>query len=133
MTRKGCFRASARRRHLAAHRRLCHDKARSAGLLASASIIAPVIPPSNTLSGAEKKIVTDAALEVTKAQRQASRDAAGSTLDQLKKAGMQVTELPPAEIARLRDKMRPMIAKYAVSVGQDTVKAMQDELAKVRK
>ncbi|MDB5742364.1 MAG: dicarboxylate transporter, DctP subunit [Polaromonas sp.] len=87
----------------------------------------------DTLSGAEKKIVTDAAAEATKFQRQASRDAAGSTLDQLKKAGMQVTELPPAEIAKLRDKMRPVIAKYAVSVGQETVKAMQDELAKVRR
>ena len=87
----------------------------------------------DTLSVAEKKIVLDAAAEATKFQRQASRDAAGSTLDQLKKAGMQVTELPPAEIAKLRDKMRPVIAKYAVSVGQDTVKAMQDELAKIRK
>ncbi len=87
----------------------------------------------DTLSVAEKKILSDAALEATKVQRQASRDAAGSTLDQLKKAGMQVTQLPPAEIARLRDKMRPVIAKYAVSVGQETVKAMQDELAKVRK
>ncbi|MDB5846178.1 MAG: dicarboxylate transporter, DctP subunit, partial [Polaromonas sp.] len=87
----------------------------------------------DTLSGAEKKIITDATAEAVKAQRQASRDAAGSTLDQLKKAGMQVTELPPAEIAKLRDKMRPVIAKYAVSVGQETVKAMQDELAKVRK
>jgi tripartite ATP-independent transporter DctP family solute receptor len=87
----------------------------------------------DTLSGAEKKILTDATVEAVKFQRQASRDAAGSTLDQLKKAGMQVTELPPAEIAKLRDKMRPVIAKYAVSVGQDTVKAMQDELAKVRK
>ena len=87
----------------------------------------------DTLSVAEKKIVTDAAAEATKVQRQVSRDAAGSTLDQLKKAGMQVTELPPAEIAKLRDKMRPVIAKYSVSVGQETVKAMQDELAKIRK
>lgn len=86
----------------------------------------------DTLSGAEKKILSDAAQEATKAQRQASREAAGGTLDQLKKAGMQVTELPAAEIDKLRDKMRPVIAKYAVSVGQETVKAMQDELAKVR-
>ena len=87
----------------------------------------------DTLSVAEKKIVLDAAAEATKFQRQASRYAAGSTLDQLTKAGMQVTELPPAEIAKLRDKMRPVIAKYSVSVGQETVKAMQDELAKIRK
>ena len=87
----------------------------------------------DTLSGAEKKIVLEAAAEAVKVQRQTSRDAAGSTLDQLKKAGMQVTELPPAEIAKLRDKMRPVIAKYSVSVGQETVKAMYDELAKIRK
>lgn len=87
----------------------------------------------DTLSAAEKKIIGDAAIEAGKVQRQASRDAAGGTLDQLKKAGMQVTELPPAEIEKLRDKMRPVIAKYAVAVGQDTVKAMQAELAKVRK
>jgi tripartite ATP-independent transporter DctP family solute receptor len=87
----------------------------------------------DTLSVAEKKIVTDAAAEATKVQRKASRDAAGGTLDQLKKAGMQVTELPAAEMDKLREKMRPVIAKYAVSVGQDTVKALQDELVKVRK
>ena len=87
----------------------------------------------DTLSGAEKKILQDATLEAVKVQRQASRDAAGSTLEQLKKAGMQVTELPPAEIGKLRDKMRPVIAKYSVSVGQETVKAMQDELSKVRR
>jgi TRAP-type transport system periplasmic protein len=87
----------------------------------------------DTLSAAEKKVIGDAAIEAGKVQRQASRDAAGGTLDQLKKAGMQVTELPPAEIEKLRDKMRPVIAKYAVTVGQDTVKAMQAELAKVRK
>lgn len=87
----------------------------------------------DTLSGAEKKIVLEAAAEAVKVQRQTSRDAAGSTLDQLKKVGMQVTELPPAEIAKLRDKMRSVIAKYSVSVGQETVKAMQDALAKIRK
>lgn len=87
----------------------------------------------DTLSPVEKKLFSDAALEAAKYQRQAARDAAGGTLDQLKKAGMQVTELPAAEMDKLRDKMRPVIAKYAVAVGQETVKAMQGELAKVRK
>jgi tripartite ATP-independent transporter DctP family solute receptor len=87
----------------------------------------------DTLSPAEKKLLSDAAAEATRYQRQVAREAAGGTLDQLKKAGMQVTELPAAEMDKLRDKMRPVIAKYAVSVGQDTVKEMQNELAKVRK
>jgi TRAP-type transport system periplasmic protein len=87
----------------------------------------------DALSAPEKKILADAAVEAGKFQRQTARDAAGSTLDQLKKAGMQVTELSAAETDKLRDKMRPVIAKYAVSVGQETVKSMQGELAKVRK
>lgn len=84
------------------------------------------------LSADEKKLIADAAIEAGKYQRQVAREAATTALDTLKKSGMQVTELPPAEMDKLRDRMRPVIAKYAVSVGQDTVKAMQAELAKAR-
>ncbi|MEO7161156.1 MAG: TRAP transporter substrate-binding protein [Polaromonas sp.] len=87
----------------------------------------------DTLSVSEKKIISDAAVESTKVQRQAARDASGTALEVLKKSGMQVTELPPAERDKLREKMRPVISKYAVTVGQDTVKDLQDELAKARK
>ncbi|MES2945567.1 MAG: TRAP transporter substrate-binding protein, partial [Pseudomonadota bacterium] len=87
----------------------------------------------DTLSADEKKIIADAAVEAGKFQRQTAREAAGTALDALKKAGMQVTELSAPEMSKLRDKMRPVIAKYAVSVGQETVKAMQAELEKVRK
>ena len=87
----------------------------------------------DTLSADEKKIIADAAVEAGKFQRQTARDAAGSSLEALKKAGMQVTELSAPEMSKLRDKMRPVIAKYSVSVGQETVKAMQAELEKIRK
>ncbi len=87
----------------------------------------------DSLSPAEKKVIADSAREATAAQRQAARDASATALDQLKKIGMQVTELPPAELSKLRDKMRPVIAKYSVSVGQETMQAFQAELAKVRK
>jgi TRAP-type C4-dicarboxylate transport system substrate-binding protein len=50
----------------------------------------------------------------------------------LKKNGMQVTQLPEAEMAKLRDKMRPVTAKYGVTVGQDLVKELQAEIEKVR-
>jgi tripartite ATP-independent transporter DctP family solute receptor len=87
----------------------------------------------DTLSAPEKKVISDAAVEAGKYERQVAREAASTALEALKKSGMQVTELPPAEVAKLRDKMRPVIAKYAVTVGQDVVKEMQDELAKARK
>lgn len=87
----------------------------------------------DALSAEEKKIVGDAAVEAGKYQRQVAREAAVTALDGLKKAGMQVTELPAAEMDKLRDKMRPVIAKYAVAVGQETVQELQTELAKARK
>jgi tripartite ATP-independent transporter DctP family solute receptor len=87
----------------------------------------------DALSAQEKKIVGDAAVEAGKYQRQVAREAAVTALDGLKKAGMQVTELPAAEMDKLRDKMRPVIAKYAVTVGQDVVQELQTELAKARK
>ena len=87
----------------------------------------------DALSAQEKKIVGDAAVEAGKYQRQVAREAAVTALDGLKKAGMQVTELPAAEMDKLRDKMRPVIAKYAVAVGQDVVQELQTELAKARK
>lgn len=87
----------------------------------------------DSLNAAEKKIIADAAVEATATQRQAAREAAGGTLAELKKAGMQVTELPAAEMTKLRDKMKPVIAKYSASVGEATVNEMMAELAKLRK
>ena len=85
------------------------------------------------LNAAEKKIITDAATEATQTQRKVARDAASGNLADLKKAGMQVTELPAAEMTKLRDKMKPVIAKYSASVGEATVNEMMAELAKLRK
>jgi tripartite ATP-independent transporter DctP family solute receptor len=87
----------------------------------------------DALSNDEKKILADAAVEAAKFQRQASREAAGTALDNLKKGGMQVTELSPAELAKFREKMKPVLAKHAEVVGADTVSALQGELAKLRK
>jgi len=86
----------------------------------------------DTLSDAEKKIVQDAAVEASKFQRQTSRDAAASTLAELKKNGMQVTEFSAAEQAKLRDKFKPVVDKHGAAIAA-TVAEMQTELAKARK
>ena len=87
----------------------------------------------DTLTAAEKKIISDAAVESTAYQRQQARAQATTALAAVKKGGMQVSELSPAELDKMRDKMRPVIAKFAVSVGQETVKGLQDALAQARK
>jgi TRAP-type transport system periplasmic protein len=87
----------------------------------------------DTLSAAEKKILDDSADEAAKGQRDANRAAAAAQLDTLKKNGMQVTTFPPAEVAKLREKMKPVIAQFSASVGEATVTEMMAELAKLRK
>ena len=87
----------------------------------------------DSLSADEKKILQDAAVESAKFQREQSRSAAAGILDELKKNGMQVTELPPAEVAKLREKMKPVIAKHTASVGEATVNAIMAELEKARR
>jgi len=87
----------------------------------------------DTLSAGDRKILADAGVEAGKYQRQVAREAAGTALDTLKKNGMQVTELAPAELAKFREAMKPVLAKHSEVVGADTVKALEAELAKVRK
>ena len=84
------------------------------------------------LSAAEKKVVADAATESAKFQRDTARNLEASLLANLKKNGMQVTQLPESEMSILRDKMRPVTAKHGVNVGQDVVKELQAEIDKVR-
>jgi tripartite ATP-independent transporter DctP family solute receptor len=85
------------------------------------------------LGAANQKLVRDAAVEAAKFQRQAARDQAGSALDNLKKNGMQVTELAPAELAKFQAAMKPVVAKHSETVGADVVKALEAELSKLRK
>jgi TRAP-type transport system periplasmic protein len=87
----------------------------------------------DTLPEGNRRILTDAAHEAAQFQRQASREAAGAALDNLKKNGMQVTELSGAELAKFREKMKPVLAKHSEVVGADVVKALEAELSKLRK
>ena len=46
---------------------------------------------------------------------------------------MEVNELPPAEIAKIRAKLKPVIDKFSAEVGADFVKQLYAEIDKVRK
>ena len=86
----------------------------------------------DTLSADEKKILSDSADEASKYERIQAREQADSALDTIKKNGVQVTELSAAELAKLRDKMKPVIDKHGAAIAE-TVKELQAELAKARK
>ncbi len=84
------------------------------------------------LSAEQKKWIDQAAVDAAKYQRAQARGAVSSALDTLKKNGMQVSTFSPAELSKLRDKLRPVTAKYGVTVGQDLVKELQADLEKAR-
>ncbi|NUZ04640.1 TRAP transporter substrate-binding protein [Piscinibacter koreensis] len=84
------------------------------------------------LSAQEQKIVQDAAREATLFERKAIRAFSETALADLKKAGMQITELPAAEQAKMRAKLQPVVAKFSKEFGEDTTAEMMSELGKVR-
>jgi TRAP-type transport system periplasmic protein len=86
----------------------------------------------DTLSAADKKIFTDAVQEATVYQRKQARDQVAGAAENLKKNGMTITELPASEMALLREKMKPVIAKHGEPIAA-TVNELQAELAKLRK
>ena len=86
----------------------------------------------DSLTPADQKSITEAMTEATVFQRSVSRAQADVALEDLKKAGMQVSEFSPAEIDKLRAKVKPVVEKHSEKVGADTVKEVYDTLAKLR-
>lgn len=86
----------------------------------------------DSMSADERKVITEAAAEATRFQRQLSRGQADEALADLKKAGMQVTEFSPEELQRMRNVVKPVVHKYSAQIGDATVKEVFAEIAKVR-
>lgn len=85
------------------------------------------------MSAEERRIVTDAASEARDFQRKNSRESMGTALDALKKSGMQFNEIAPPEMARIREKVAPVVAKFGAAAGEALYAEVQAELAKLRK
>ncbi|MFN3438352.1 MAG: TRAP transporter substrate-binding protein [Acidovorax sp.] len=86
----------------------------------------------DSLNPADQKAVTEAMAEATTFQRSVSRSQADVALEELKKAGMQVTEFSPAEVDKLRAKVKPVVEKHSEKVGAETVQEVYATLAKLR-
>ncbi len=86
----------------------------------------------DSLNPADQKAVTEAMAEATTFQRSVSRAQADVALEELKKAGMQVTEFSPAEVDKLRAKVKPVVEKHSDKVGAETVQEVYATLAKLR-
>jgi len=85
------------------------------------------------LSPDEQKLISASAAEATQYQRKVSLEREAGALEALKKAGMQVNELSPAEIARIRDKVKPVIDKASQNIGEAVLADMNAAIATARK
>lgn len=83
------------------------------------------------LSPDEQKILQDAANEARDYQRKVSREQAQSAVSDLKAKGMAVNEITPAELARMRDKTKPIAQKFSAEYDPEIVKLFNSELDRV--
>ncbi len=84
------------------------------------------------LSATERKIVLEAAAEAQAYERKVSREMDVTARQSLAKHGMQVNEVTPEEIARMREHLKPVTDKFTQEYGVELVQAMSDEIQKVR-
>jgi tripartite ATP-independent transporter DctP family solute receptor len=84
------------------------------------------------LTAADRQILMDAAAEAGAYERKASREANEKAAESLKAKGMQVNTVAPAEVARMREKVAAVNAKYVKDGGEKLAAEMMAEIEKVR-
>jgi tripartite ATP-independent transporter DctP family solute receptor len=82
------------------------------------------------LSQTEQQILLEAAQKARDFERQDTREEAARALAQLKDKGMQINEVAPAEVQRMREQAAPAIAKVVDTVGQQLFDQVQAEVGK---
>ena len=85
----------------------------------------------DTMSPAEQKILQDAASEARAEVRKLSQAKDAQAIDNLRKT-MQVNELSTPEVARMREKVKPVVDKFTREVGEPVVAQANAELARMR-
>lgn len=86
----------------------------------------------DTYSPAEQKILQEAAIEARAFERKVSRDMAGKSLADLKSRGMLVNDLPPAELARMREQLKPVADKFSASYDPAFMRDFNAEMERIR-
>jgi len=86
----------------------------------------------DTLSAADQAAVRKAATEAGVYQRDLLEVGEKDIAAKFQAAGVQVNAIPPAELAKIRDAVKPVVAKYTPQIGDDYVKAFYAEIEKAR-
>ncbi|NDZ15936.1 TRAP transporter substrate-binding protein [Variovorax sp. WS11] len=86
----------------------------------------------DTLPPADKDGIRKAAVEAGLYQRKLLDEGNADVVAKFKAEGVTVNTVSSAELARIQEKVKPVVAKYAPIIGDDFVKGFQDEIAKAR-
>jgi TRAP-type C4-dicarboxylate transport system substrate-binding protein len=84
------------------------------------------------LTAAERKIVQEASSEAGAYERKVSRDANAKAAENLKAKGMLLNVVAPAEIERMRSKVKAVSDKYVKEGGDAMAAEINVEIAQVR-
>lgn len=86
----------------------------------------------DTLSPADKAGVQKAATEAGLLQRKLLDESDNDVMGKFKAAGVTINSVSPAELARIQEKVKPVVAKFAPVIGEDFVKEFMAEIDKAR-
>ncbi|MGC3985106.1 MAG: TRAP transporter substrate-binding protein [Pseudorhodoferax sp.] len=86
----------------------------------------------DSLSAEDKAGVQKAATEAGLLQRKLLDEGDTEVIAKFKAAGVTVNTMGPAELARVQDKVKPVVAKFAPQIGDDFVKGFLAEIEAVR-
>lgn len=84
------------------------------------------------LSEADREGVRKAAVEAGLLQRKLLDEGDAEVIGKFKAAGVQVNSVSPAELARIQDKVKPVVAKFTPLIGEDFVKGFYAEIEQAR-
>jgi tripartite ATP-independent transporter DctP family solute receptor len=84
------------------------------------------------LSAADKAGLQKAATEAGLLQRRLLDQADKDVLGKFKTAGVEVSPVPAAELARIQERVKPVVTKFAPVIGEEFVKKFYAEIDKAR-
>jgi TRAP-type transport system periplasmic protein len=86
----------------------------------------------DTMSPIEQQTLKACAIEGRDVQRKVNADAEAKSVEMMRGKGVVVNDVTPAELARIRDKTKPISDAYAAKLNPEAVKMVFDELKLIR-
>jgi TRAP-type C4-dicarboxylate transport system substrate-binding protein len=80
----------------------------------------------------EQKVIMEAAQESALYQRKINRQMDKDYVTELRKEGMTVTELTPAEQKAFQDAVQPVYTQFEDKIGKDLIQQVKDITSKVK-